>query len=407
MTNKPVTQNQIAVVGLATMGHNLAKNLANHGYKVAVYNRTPEKTQSLLDENITNILGYTNLNELINSLETPARILLMVKSGQPVDDVIAELLPLLPTNSILIDGGNSHYRDTERRQKMLMECPKKVHLISCGISGGSVGALNGASIMPSGDEEVVNEMLPIFKAISAHDFKNIPTTTNVGTGASGHFVKMVHNGIEYAMLQAVAEAYSIYKENGFSQELIIGEFKMLNRELLQSFVLENAIEALQMKDENGNFLLPKVDVAAGAKGTGRWTVEAGLEYGVDISIIALAVFARIASNGESGYRSVTKIYGDSADYLNSGVEVLLEDAYKKSFYQGLKLIKVASELNNWNVDINEVIRIWQGGCIIRCQILNNINNFNETNFDKMIFPTNLTQLQRHIFGDHEIKINVK
>ena len=473
MTN-PSPNNHIAVIGLAPMGKNLAKNLANHDYKVAVFNRTFAKTQELLAENNPNIVGFENLNQLVESLERPRKVIIMVKSGQPVDTFIEEVHQYLEDGDILIDCGNSNWKDTLRRQKQLadstfytlekvlegnlnLEHKKNVHFVGCGVSGGWLGALTGPSIMPGGSPEAVNAVLPILQKIAAKDFAGQPAVTNVGLEAAGHFVKMVHNGIEYAIMEGIAEIYDIVKQFEPNQNEQIKIFEKLNQGEINSYLLDVTIQALKLSDSEG-FVLPRVEDKAGAKGTGKWTVEAAMDLGIATPNIAAAVFARIMSSrtGNLNIPVPPRIEGNNfkaqipdLKYFSEALKAI----YFTSYLQGMDLILEANKIFGWQIDIQEVIRIWQGGCIIRSLMLKDLGNllkidsseqkveltkqvqisrqslvdfFNNvlqefpgiitilavynSSFDYCnvilteSLPTNLIQLQRHIFGDHEIVI---
>ena len=464
--------NNIAVIGLAPMGSNLAKNIANHNYKVAVYNRTFEKTQELLKENNLNIQGYKHLDSLVASLELPRKIIIMIKSGQPVDNFIQEIYPLLNEGDILIDCGNSNYKDTERRQKQLEQgafytldqilrenkpMNKKIHFIGCGVSGGWLGALTGPSIMPGGDKSAVDEILPILKSISAKSFDGNDCVVNIGLGGAGHFVKTVHNGIEYALMQGIAEMYDILKEYYPKQESLTDIFKELNKGVIESYLLDVTIQALEKRDEKG-LILNRVDYKAGAKGTGAWTVESALELGVAIPNITASVVVRIMSNQNQffGVDLLERVSHFSNDEENSNIQIpdikyfykALEAIYLTSYLQGFDLIHKANLEYHWDINLLEILRIWQGGCIIRSQMLLTLEKYfsaeDSVNLTKVIkeskqdlidffnnvitkhsraidilavynasldycncllassLPTNLTQLQRNIFGDHEI-----
>ena len=463
--------NHIAVIGLAPMGKNLAKNLANHEYKVAVFNRTFARTEELLAENNPNIVGFENLNHLVESLERPRKVIIMVKSGQPVDTFIEEVHQYLEDGDILIDCGNSNWKDTLKRQKQLadstfytlekvlewnvsLEHKKNVHFVGCGVSGGWLGALTGPSIMPGGSPEAVNAVLPILQKIAAKDFAGQPAVTNVGLDAAGHFVKMVHNGIEYAIMEGIAEIYSLFKYCSLTQEEITQEFQKLNRGELSSYLLDVTIQALKLSDLEG-FVLPRVDDRAGAKGTGKWTVEAAMDLGVAVPNIAAAVFARVVSQKEQNFsiRNANQNENQKVIGLNDSNELIqdvLGGVYLTSYLQGFDLILEANKVFKWNISLEEVARIWQGGCIIRSLMLKDLGELvlNSENYGKLSssleknlyvrqnwtellakyqitnlampvinstfdysaallaesLPTNLIQLQRHIFGDHEIVI---
>lgn len=429
--------NSIGLVGLAVMGRNLAKNFASKNISVSVFNRTLEKTSELLAENNSNIYGYQEIGEFVQSLEIPRKIILMVKAGSPVDETINQLLPFLVEGDIILDCGNSNYKDTEKRQIELEKVG--IHFLGCGVSGGEEGALHGPSIMPGGKAESVNTVLPYLNQIAAKDFGGGKCVSNVGLGSSGHFVKMVHNGIEYAIMQLIAEIYDLFRKNEWSHGQILEGLKHINQGLNSGFLLEITEKVLRAKDEEG-FLVDKLAFKAGAKGTGTWTVEAGLEYGVAVNMIAGAVFARSLSNYP---RMILKSENNQyQDPLNWDLDILKEAFTGLStlaYLQGLDLIANYNQEKQAGININEVIRIWQGGCIIRSQLLEKLpqiwSDFEtkkvlDINFTAILelqrlvnmtvipalvinnavdyvysliatsLPTNLTQAQRDFFGAH-------
>jgi 6-phosphogluconate dehydrogenase len=436
-------KSDIGVIGLAVMGANLARNLANKGLSVSVFNRTYAKTQELIDNYGQNLVGYEKIEDFIDSLQTPRRIIIMVKSGQPVDDLIAELMPVLGNGDIILDGGNSNWLDTLRRQEYLDFMGSKGRLVGMGISGGEEGALHGPSFMPGGNEVDVKNVLPVLEQAAALDFSGKPCVTNIGTGPSGHFVKMVHNGIEYALMQGIAEIYDILNYNSFSQEDLIKEFGGLNQGALQSYLLDITIQILGRKTESGDaYLVDKISDVAMAKGTGKWTVEAVLEFGVFAPTISAAVLARIGSARSHSFK--TKTLELSKKQVNPEPEILKEYLHKalmglylSSYLQGIDLITQANSENNWNIQIAEVLRVWQGGCIIRSKLLNTLYHDlqHEYDFSEQIagldyltsfsinrpiavlrssldyfltltsarLPTNLIQAQRDYFGAHTYK----
>jgi len=414
------SQSKIAVIGLSVMGKNLAKNLASRQIQTAVYNRSFEKTQELLDEKNDYLTGFSNLSGLVESLEKPRKIILMVKSGNPVDAVINQLYPLLEEGDIIIDGGNSNWKDTERRQKELMQgsyvlledimsldendaqnnLHKKINFVGCGISGGQEGALIGPSIMPGGDKKSVEQVLPLLEQISAKDFKNKPCVINVGLGGSGHFVKMVHNGIEYAIMQFIAELYDIFRNHNLSNLQIKEIFSQINSGNRKGFLLEITEQILSAKDpfNSEKYLLDFVKDKAEAKGTGAWTVENAMQYGVATPSIAAAVFARTLSAKNQSYnidleKNVSQNEGKNEDknqevdsknelmayqnFVNKIEEInqFVSDAFLLIYLQGLDLIFQANKENFWEINLNEVCRIWQGGCIIRSQMLTELSEY--------------------------------
>jgi 6-phosphogluconate dehydrogenase len=443
-----INQNQIGVVGLAVMGANLARNLASRDLQVAVYNRTQSKTEDLektwyqdQQDNPSyqgGLYGYQDLESFVMSLQRPRKVMILVKSGNPVDDVIDQLLEYLEPGDIIIDTGNSNWKDTQRRLSQLSE--KQIRFVGCGVSGGEEGALRGPSLMPGGDLEAVQEILPYLQKIAARDFQNQACTTYVGSGAAGHFVKMVHNGIEYSIMQGIAEIYDLLKGCGLSTEVIQKHFKDLNSGLLESFLLEITVDILGTKDGD-EYLVDKIKDQAKAKGTGGWTVEAGLEFGAYIPSIAESVFARTGSSRNQRFIiNRDEIYTHiSLNKLTNFEELLhqtLDGVYLASYLQGLDLIALANQEKNWGIDLNEVIRIWQGGCIIRSRYLEKLpqiwnstdQEFTQKAAMKMLMngtntptpvisscynylqtiqaqylPTNLTQAQRDYFGAHTYK----
>ncbi len=383
-------KSQIGLIGLAVMGQNLARNLAR-AHKVTVYNRTTETMQDFIGEHGSeNLAGEAELEGFVNSLEKPRKIILMVKAGRAVDAVIGSLLPFLDKGDIIIDGGNSHFPDTIRREKELSE--KDMNFFGCGVSGGEEGALNGPSIMPGGSTKVWKELEPILKKIAAKDFEGEPCVTYIGENGAGHYVKMVHNGIEYAVMQMMAEAYDFYRSNGLSASEIGNIFEKYNQGKLKSFLFEISVPILRKKDEKGTdeYLLDLILDKAGQKGTGRWTGIEGLERGIDISCIQQAVNARIVSSRKN-YRveldkKYKKPYADKTlpkDVVKELVPVIENGLYAAmliAYAQGFDLLRQAAEEMEWDLNYAEIARIWQGGCIIRAQILKTLTEaFKEAN----------------------------
>lgn len=433
-----MSQNQIGVIGLAVMGKNLAKNFASKNITTSVFNRSYAKTQELLDEKNPNLQGYESLKDFVDSLQLPRKIILMVKAGDPVDQTIAELEPFLDDGDIILDCGNSNYNDTARRQRLL--ATKNLQFIGCGVSGGEEGALHGPSIMPGGEKIVVEKVLPLLEQVSAKDFDGKPCTTNVGSGASGHFVKMVHNGIEYAIMQGISEVYWILKNQGYANPELKSFFDRANKYGTESFLLEITTKVLESKTTDDRFLLDLIVDQAKAKGTGGWTVEAALKLGVYTPTIAASVFARIASARNQTFvanfsKHSQEKYPDN-EILEHYLLEALEAVFLASYLQGLDLISQANTEYNWDINLSEAIRIWQGGCIIRSQMLSNlwdiyqkpievtsriqatdfISNFNflptpvlASTRDYFLtltsknLPTNLIQAQRDFFGAHTYK----
>ncbi len=379
----PMAQS-FGLIGLAVMGENLALNVERNGFPISVYNRTSATTEKFMAERAggKNVLPTFSLEEFVQSLERPRRILIMVKAGAPVDAVMGQLKPLLQEGDMIIDGGNSLYTDTERRVKEMEAA--NLSFIGMGVSGGEEGALNGPSLMPGGTEAAYREIEPIVTKIAAQ-VDDGPCVTYVGPGGSGHYVKMVHNGIEYGDMQLIAEAYDLLKcaagLNHVQLHEVFAEWNTTDE--LNSFLIEITANIFtKMDDQTG---LPLVDVildAAGQKGTGRWTVETALELGVSIPTIIAAVNARIMSSikeervaaskeliGPSG-----KYEGDTKEFINK-VRDALYCSKICSYAQGMALIgKASQELFNAQVDLGECARIWKGGCIIRAGFLGKIKH---------------------------------
>jgi 6-phosphogluconate dehydrogenase len=372
---------QIGVTGLAVMGRNLARNLARHGFKVALHNRSVERTRSLVadhgDEGF--FVPSESLADFVASLERPRAVIVMVKAGEPTDAVINELAPLLDDGDIIIDCGNAHFLDTRRREKELRD--KGLHFVGCGVSGGEEGALNGPSIMPGGSAEAYEKLGPIFESIAAK-VDGTPCCVHVGPDGAGHFVKMVHNGIEYADMQLIAEAYDLLREGlGASPGEIAEIFKTWNSGDLDSFLIEITAEVLAHIDAATGS--PFVDVVldqAEQKGTGRWTVQSALDLGVPITGIAEATFARSLSGHAEQRAAAAATFGSTpAEGFASDRDAFIEDVRKAlyaskvvAYAQGFDHIAAGSEEYGWDVDRGAMATIWRGGCIIRAKFLDRI-----------------------------------
>ncbi|HOB55599.1 MAG TPA: NADP-dependent phosphogluconate dehydrogenase [Defluviitoga tunisiensis] len=364
----------IGVVGMAVMGQNLALNIESKGYKVAVYNRDHDKTKKFIEERASNknILGTYTYEELAKSLNRPRKIMLMVKAGKPVDDVIEQLLPNLEKGDIIIDGGNSHYKDTNRRFKYLQD--KGIRFLGTGISGGEYGALHGPSIMPGGDKSAYEEMKDIFEAIAAKT-EDGPCVAYLGPSSSGHYVKMVHNGIEYAIMELISEAYDIMRKVfRLSADEMHEIFKKWNDEH-KSYLMEITYKILEWKDEETG--KPLVDVildSAQQKGTGKWSVQDALDLNISIPTINAAVNARTLSAIKHERLEIGNIFDTPVnnslnnDFINS-VRDALYIATVIAYAEGMKLLQVASSEYGYGLDLSEVARIWEDGCIIRSALL--------------------------------------
>ena len=370
----------IAVVGLAVMGENLILNMAGRGFTVACYNRTTAKVDAFLRGRAKgkSIIGCHSVAELVATLNRPRKIMMMVRAGAPVDALIAELTPLLEPGDILIDGGNTHYPDTIRRAQAAAE--KGLLYVGAGVSGGEEGALNGPSIMPGGHADAWPHIRPIFQAIAAR-VDGVPCCEWLGPDASGHFVKMVHNGIEYGDMQLIAEAYHLMAQGlRMSPADMAAVFKQWNAGALDSYLIEITADILsKTDDETGQPLVDVILDAAGQKGTGKWTSQAGLDFGIGIPQIAEAVFARCLSAVKEEREAAAPILvgpsgpfaGDSAQFLRD-LEQAVFAAKICSYAQGFQLLRAASDEHNWNLRLGDVALLWRGGCIIRARFLNEI-----------------------------------
>ncbi|MFJ8017196.1 NADP-dependent phosphogluconate dehydrogenase [Streptomyces sp. NPDC096339] len=373
---------QIGVTGLAVMGSNLARNFARNGFTVAVHNRTASKTRALVEEfgHEGAFVAAESAKEFVDALERPRRLVIMVKAGDPTDAVIREFAPLLEEGDVIIDGGNAHFEDTRRREKELRE--QGIHFVGAGISGGEEGALLGPSIMPGGSAESYTSLGPMLEKISAKAADGTPCVSHVGPDGAGHFVKMVHNGIEYADMQLIAEAYHLLREvAGYSPAKIAETFRTWNRGRLDSYLIEITAEVLAHTDAATG--RPFVDVVADAaeqKGTGRWTVQIALDLGVPVSGIAEAVFARSVS-GHADLRAASRglpgpaaapLSPEAADAFAAQVEQALYASKIVSYTQGFHQIRAGSEEYGWGVDLGAVASLWRGGCIIRAAFLDRI-----------------------------------
>jgi 6-phosphogluconate dehydrogenase len=370
----------IGVTGLATMGRNLARNLARNGYAVALHNRTQAKVDDLVSEHGQegDFIPTASLEEFVDSLERPRAIIILVKAGSATDAVIDELVPLLEDGDIVIDAGNAHFADTARREKALLE--RRLNFVGTGVSGGEEGALNGPSIMPGGTGASYEKLGPIFERISAH-VDGVPCCTHVGPGAAGHFVKMVHNGIEYADMQLIAEAYDLMREiAGASPEQLASVFGDWNKGELESFLIELTVEVLAHRDaETGRPFVDIIRDQAEQKGTGRWTVQSALDLGVPVTGIAEATFARSLSGHVEQRLIVQDTFGSAiipqqvdADEFIEAVRKALYASKIVAYAQGFDQIRTASEENGWAIDLGQIATIWRGGCIIRARFLNRI-----------------------------------
>lgn len=370
----------IGVIGLGVMGQNLVLNMNDHGFVVAGYNRTTDAVDSFLNGPAkgTAILGAYSVEELVGLLKRPKRILIMVKAGHPVDWVIEQLIPHLQPGDIIIDGGNSHYPDSARRAAYLAE--KGLLFVGCGVSGGEEGARHGPSLMPGGAPAAWPHIRPILQSIAAKVADGSPCCDWVGKGGSGHFVKMVHNGIEYGDMQLICEAYDLMKNVlGLTPAEMSAVFREWNQGKLNSFLIEITGEILAFNDEDGTPLIDKILDTAGQKGTGKWTAESALDMGIPLTLIGEAVFARALSalktervaasqvlNGPTAHFS-----GDKAAFI-ADISQALYAAKIISYTQGYMLFRAASQEFQWNLNYGGIALMWREGCIIRAAFLDNI-----------------------------------
>ncbi|MFP4073268.1 MAG: decarboxylating NADP(+)-dependent phosphogluconate dehydrogenase [Actinomycetota bacterium] len=376
------TKSDIAVVGLAVMGANLALNLADSGKRVTVYNRTTSVTDEFMagEPASKDMVAAGSLEEMVATLKSPRVVLLMVKAGPPVDYVIEDLAPLLNEGDIVIDGGNSLYTDTARRHEELAE--RGVRFIGMGVSGGEEGARYGPSIMPGGEPSawpVVEEML---KGIAARAPDGAPCCEWIGEGGAGHYVKMVHNGIEYGDMQVIAEAYDLMRRGlDMTPTEIASVFSRWNERRLRSYLVEITAEILATV-EDGEPLIDKILDAAGQKGTGKWTVIASMETPEPTTLVAEAVYARIVSSDPDRREAAAGIFDEPIGPIGVAVEDIESALYASkiiSYAQGFRLMQAASEENGWDLDLGTIASIWRAGCIIRADFLDDITSAYEVN----------------------------
>ncbi|MEK0316657.1 NADP-dependent phosphogluconate dehydrogenase [Cohnella sp. 56] len=377
-----MSKQQIGVVGLAVMGKNLALNIESKGFSVAVYNRSPEKTKELLEEaKGKSFVGAYSVEEFVQSLETPRKILIMVKAGKPTDDTIEQLVPYLEQGDILIDGGNAYFPDTQRRNKDLQA--RGLRFIGAGVSGGEEGALLGPAIMPGGQRDAYALVEPILTAISAK-VNGDPCSTYIGPDGAGHYVKMVHNGIEYGDMQLIGEAYHLLKDVlGLGAGELHEIFSEWNKGELDSYLIEITADIFSKTDpETGK---PMVDVildSAGQKGTGKWTSQSALDLGVPLSIITESVFARflsamkderVAAAGKLTGPETTGFEGDPKVFVEAVRQALFASKIA-SYAQGFAQMRAASDAYGWDLNYGGIAMIFRGGCIIRAGFLQNIKD---------------------------------
>ncbi|MEJ2189771.1 MAG: decarboxylating NADP(+)-dependent phosphogluconate dehydrogenase, partial [Acidobacteriota bacterium] len=370
----------IGLIGLAVMGQNLVLNMNDHGFKVAVYNRTTSVVDEFLEADAkgTEIVGTHSLEELVGALETPRRVMLLVKAGQPVDDFIERLIPLLDAGDIIIDGGNSNYNDTIRRSARVES--EGLLYIGTGVSGGEEGARHGPSIMPGGSPAAWPHVQPIFQAIAAKVEDGSPCCEWVGENGAGHFVKMVHNGIEYGDMQLICEAYQLMHEGlGLDHDRMHEVFAEWNEGELDSYLVEITRDILGFRDEDGDPVVEKILDTAGQKGTGKWTAVSALEMGVPLTLIGEAVLARFLSALKDERAAAAEVLSGPDASFEGDVDAFIDDLRQAlyaakivSYAQGYMLMKAAAEAYGWKLNNGGIALMWRGGCIIRSAFLGKI-----------------------------------
>lgn len=377
-----MTRQQIGVMGMAVMGRNLALNIESRGYTVSIYNRSSEKTDEVLAENPdSKLVPFYEIETFVASLEKPRRILLMVAAGEATDRTIESLKPYLDKGDILIDGGNTYYPDTIRRNRELSEAG--LNFIGTGVSGGEEGALKGPSIMPSGQREAYDMVAPILEKIAARAEDGEPCVNYVGPDGAGHYVKMVHNGIEYGDMQLISEAYAILKEGlGLSNDELADVFTEWNEGELDSYLIDITARIFRKRDENGEYVVDTILDSAGQKGTGKWTSKSALDLGVPLPLITESVFARFISSLKEERVAASKVLkgpaqkpfeGDRAEFIEK-VRQALYFSKIASYAQGFAQMRSASDHYDWNLDYGQVAKLFRAGCIIRARFLQKITD---------------------------------
>lgn len=377
----------IGLIGLAVMGENLVLNMEDKGYTVSVFNRTVDKVDAFVKGRGKGkkFIGASTLEEFVDSIERPRKVMLLVKAGKPVDDFIEKLIPLLEPGDIIIDGGNSHFPDTMRRTEYVES--KGLLYIGSGVSGGEEGALKGPSLMPGGSPEAWPHVKEIFQAVAAKVDNGVPCCDWVGENGAGHFVKMVHNGIEYGDMQIINEAYHLMKDllgmDAFEQHEV---FKKWNQGVLDSYLIEITTDILAYKDEDGSPLVEKILDTAGQKGTGKWTAITALELGIPLTLIGESVFSRCLSAQKDLRVKASKLLtgkspdfkGDKEQFIND-LEQAIYASKIISYAQGYDLMMEAAKEYKWNLNYGGIALMWRGGCIIRSRFLGDIKNAFDNN----------------------------
>ncbi|MGD1071226.1 MAG: decarboxylating NADP(+)-dependent phosphogluconate dehydrogenase [Bryobacteraceae bacterium] len=383
----------IGLIGLAVMGQNLVLNMNDHGFKVAVFNRTVSKVDDFIGHEArgTQVVGAHSIEEFVGLLKKPRRVMMMVKAGDTVDRMIDAVVPYLEPGDIVIDGGNSHFPDSNRREKALAE--KGILFVGSGVSGGEEGARNGPSIMPGGRPEAWPYVKNIFQSICAKVEDGSPCCDWVGEGGSGHYVKMVHNGIEYGDMQLICEAYQLLKDGlGATAEELHDIFAEWNKGELDSYLIEISQHIFTVKDEDGRPLIDNILDAAGQKGTGKWTCVSALDLGMPVTLIGEAVFARCLSSIKDARVEASKVLRGPKKALSTDRKEFIEDVRRAlycskiiSYAQGYMLLKEAAKDQGWHLNFGAIALMWRGGCIIRSRFLGNIKEA----FDKNPHLSNL------------------
>ena len=383
----------IGVIGLSVMGSNLALNIADNGFKVAVFNRTTTVVDKMLEEHPhENVTGRYSLQELVEGLAKPRKVLLMVKAGGAVDSLIEQLIPLLEAGDIIIDGGNSFFKDTQRRYDYLLE--KDIHYFGVGVSGGEEGARRGPALMPGGNEQAYEEIRPILEAVAAKANGN-PCCSYTSTGGAGHYVKMVHNGIEYGDMQLISEVYGVLKHlGGFSNDELQKTFDTWQQGELESYLIEITANIFKVKEADGSYLVDKIMDKASQKGTGKWTNEQAIDLGVDVSVITSALNGRFMSNlkeervrAEKEFNRVAYVSVEDKERLVKLAGESLYLAKVISYAQGFKLLQAAAKEYGWDFKYDMISKIFRAGCIIQARLLQNIIEAYENNaqLENLIF----------------------
>lgn len=395
-------QFDFGMIGLGVMGRNLLLNMADHGFKVIGFDKDEQKTTAFEKAATpgTTVKGVSTLQDMISNLALPRKIMMLVPAGKPVDDVIESLLPVVQKGDIIIDGGNSHYTDTLRRVQYLEA--KGIHFMGVGVSGGEQGARTGPSIMPGGDEAAYPHVKPILEAIAAK-VNGEPCVAHLGKGAAGHYVKMVHNGIEYAIMQLISECYELlYRGIGLSNDELHKVFDTWNKGELQSFLVEITADIfLQNDDKTNNRLIDMILDKAGAKGTGKWTSQDAMELGVPIPTIDMAVTMRNISSLKEEREKATALYQHSFKKIDVPKETFIQQVHDAlyagvliCYAQGLAMLHRASKELAMDIPLPEVVRVWRGGCIIRSSLLDIFTKIYQQNpgLENLLLDKQIAQL---------------